>query len=37
MDARWIDFVDPTREELLAGLPAHVDPDVVETLVDAPR
>ncbi len=36
MDARWIDFVDPTREELLAGLPAHVDPDVVETLATRP-
>ena len=32
MDARWIDLVDPSREELLAGLPAHVDPEVVETL-----
>ena len=36
VDARWIDFVDPTREELLAGLPAHVDPDVVETLATRP-
>jgi Mg2+ and Co2+ transporter CorA len=30
--ARWIDLVDPSREELLDALPAHVDPDVVETL-----
>lgn len=36
MDARWIDLVDPTREELLAGLPGHVDPDVVETLATRP-
>jgi magnesium transporter len=36
VDARWIDLVDPTREELLAGLPAHVDPEVVETLATRP-
>jgi magnesium transporter len=34
--ARWIDLVDPTRDELLASLPVHVDPDVVEVLVAEP-
>jgi magnesium transporter len=29
---RWLDLVDPTREELLAALPARVDPEVVEAL-----
>lgn len=33
MSARWLDLVDPTREELLATLPIQVDPEVVETLV----
>ncbi len=33
MSARWLDLVDPTREELLATLPIHVDPEVVEALV----
>jgi magnesium transporter len=28
--ARWTDLVDPTREEVLAALPVHVDPEVVE-------
>lgn len=37
MGARWIDLVDPTRDELLAALPARVDPDVVELLAAAPR
>jgi magnesium transporter len=32
MAARWIDLVDPTREEVLQALPAHVDPEVVEVL-----
>ncbi len=32
MTARWLDLVDPTREELLASLPVHVDPEVVEAL-----
>ena len=31
--ARWIDLVDPTREEVLGVLPVHVDPEVVEALV----
>jgi magnesium transporter len=30
--ARWIDLVDPSREEVLAALPVHVDPEVVEEL-----
>ena len=33
MSARWLDLVDPSREELLATLPIQVDPDVVEALV----
>ena len=36
MSARWIDLLDPTREELVAALPTGVDPDVVETLAAAP-
>ncbi|MBA3433522.1 MAG: hypothetical protein H0U08_05470 [Actinobacteria bacterium] len=32
MTARWLDLVDPTREELLAALPRQVDPEVVEAL-----
>lgn len=36
MSARWLDLVDPTREELLAALPVQVDPEVVETLATAP-
>jgi magnesium transporter len=35
VDTRWIDLVDPTRDELLAALP-HVDPEVVETLATRP-
>jgi magnesium transporter len=31
--ARWLDLVDPSREELLATLPVQVDPEVIETLV----
>jgi Mg2+ and Co2+ transporter CorA len=30
--ARWLDLVDPTREELLDVLPLQVDPEVVEAL-----
>jgi magnesium transporter len=29
----WLDMVDPTREEVLAAIPTHVDPEVVEALV----
>ena len=36
MSARWLDLVDPTREELLATLPVQVDPDVVEALAARP-
>ena len=32
MAARWLDLVDPTREEVLTALPVQVDPDVVEML-----
>jgi Mg2+ and Co2+ transporter CorA len=34
--ARWLDLVDPTREELLATLPIQVDPEVVEALSARP-
>jgi magnesium transporter len=33
--ARWIDLVDPSREDVLDALPVHVDPDVVEALATA--
>ncbi|HJS49013.1 MAG TPA: CorA family divalent cation transporter [Gaiellaceae bacterium] len=36
MAARWLDLVDPTSEEVLAVLPVHVDPEVVETLAARP-
>jgi Mg2+ and Co2+ transporter CorA len=36
MGARWVDLVDPTREELLDALPVSVDPDVVEALTAGP-
>jgi Mg2+ and Co2+ transporter CorA len=36
MGARWVDLVDPTREELLDALPVPVDPEVVEALVAHP-
>jgi magnesium transporter len=36
MGARWVDLVDPTREELLDALPVSVDPDVVEALEARP-
>jgi magnesium transporter len=36
VSARWLDLVDPTREELLATLPIQVDPEVVEALVAPP-
>ena len=32
MATRWLDLVDPNPEEVLAALPAHVDPEVVEAL-----
>ena len=36
MAVRWTDLVDPTREEVLAALPVHVDPEVVEALAARP-
>jgi magnesium transporter len=36
MTARWLDLVDPTREEVLGSLPLHVDPEVVEALSTRP-
>jgi Mg2+ and Co2+ transporter CorA len=36
VSARWLDLVDPTREEVLATLPIHVDPEVVEALIARP-
>ncbi len=35
MGTRWIDLLDPTREEVLAALPVQVDPDVVDVLATA--
>jgi magnesium transporter len=32
---RWLDLVDPTREELESALPPGVDPDVIEELLAA--
>ena len=32
VSGRWIDLLDPTREELLGALPDGVDPDVVDLL-----
>ncbi len=34
--ARWLDLVDPTRDELLSTLPVPVDPEVVEILAERP-
>ena len=34
MSTRWLDLVDPTRDELLATLPVPVDPEVVEALAE---
>jgi magnesium transporter len=34
--ARWLDLLDPTREQIVAALPRHVDPEVIELLVSAP-
>jgi magnesium transporter len=34
--ARWLDLVDPTREEVLQALPPYVDPHVVEALAASP-
>jgi magnesium transporter len=31
---RWLDLVDPTRDELLRTLPVAVDPEVVEALTE---
>ncbi|MBA3376525.1 MAG: hypothetical protein H0U00_12080 [Actinobacteria bacterium] len=36
MSTRWIDLLDPSHEELLAALPAGVDPDILETLAASP-
>ena len=37
MSGRWLDLVDPSRDELESALPAGVDPDVVEELLAPPR
>jgi magnesium transporter len=34
--ARWLDLIDPTSDEVLAVLPVHVDPEVVEALAARP-
>ena len=36
MPSRWIDLVDPTRDEILHALPGYVDPEVVEALAAPP-
>jgi Mg2+ and Co2+ transporter CorA len=36
MATRWVDLLDPTREQVVASLPLHVDPEVIELLVSAP-
>ena len=33
MAARWLDLVDPTKDEVLRALPTGVDPEVVEVLL----
>ena len=33
---RWLDLVDPNRDELLSTLPGAVDPEVVEILAERP-
>jgi Mg2+ and Co2+ transporter CorA len=33
VSVRWLDLVDPTRDELLEKLPVPVDPDVLEALL----
>lgn len=35
--ARWIDLLDPSREELLAEAPVHLHPRAVERIVAQPR
>ena len=34
MTARWLDLVDPTRDEILATLPVPVDPEVLEAIAE---
>ncbi|HEX2345374.1 MAG TPA: CorA family divalent cation transporter [Gaiellaceae bacterium] len=34
MSVRWLDLVDPTRDELLSTLPVPVDPEVIEALAE---
>jgi magnesium transporter len=36
VSVRWLDFVDPTHDEVLGLLPVHVDPEDVETLAARP-
>jgi Mg2+ and Co2+ transporter CorA len=36
VSTRWVDLVDPTREEVLGALSVHVDPEVVEALSTRP-
>jgi Mg2+ and Co2+ transporter CorA len=36
VSVRWLDLVDPTREEVLDSLQVHVDPEVVEALSARP-
>jgi len=34
VSVRWLDLVDPTRDELLSTLPVPVDPEVIEALAE---
>ena len=34
MPAQWTDLVDPTREELVKALPAHLDDDAITALLE---
>jgi Mg2+ and Co2+ transporter CorA len=34
VSVRWLDLVDPSRDELLATLPVPVDPEVIEALAE---
>jgi magnesium transporter len=34
--SRWLDLVDPSREQLVDALDVRIDPQTVETILDAP-
>jgi Mg2+ and Co2+ transporter CorA len=37
VSVRWLDLVDPTREEVVSTLPIQVDPEVLEVLTTRPE